>query len=322
MEDLFPAKGKVVERTMAGNTSAEWTVDGYIYGLEYMGLPTCDYAGVVVQGSVESEPFFGCIDTSDTTKPTGEAVVTKKAAFPMSRNVTQSGGEYSLASSGPFASHVQGSDGVYHTALHSRGIDATTGEGSHSLVMSVDMRSGATSTAKFTVSRADWCKGATASEPCSTTIAPVVGIAGGKTSLQLLMASRGGIESRPVTHDALGRRYDLYWQTLKIDPKSHLLDPSGAAVRLFGVPDYKAGVPDQPTVGGGLGMTWEVVLYPSTDVVHLLVAPLIPDNDTLSLDLVSVGGASSACNKTWKLYDSASPDADYQPLWLAARAGS
>lgn len=97
---------------------------------------------------------------------------------------------------------------------------------------------------------------------------------------------------------------------------------TGAPSRLFGVPGYKAGVPDQPSVGGGLGMTWQLDLHPATDVVTLLIAPLIPNNDTLSIDVVSVGGASSACNKTWKLFDSAAPDADFQPLWLAARAAS
>ena len=81
--------------------------------------PQCDarHAAVAVEGSVESEPYFACVDISDTTKPVGTAKLRKIAPFPASRSVEQPGGEYSLVSSGPFSSHVQTDNGVYPRRL-------------------------------------------------------------------------------------------------------------------------------------------------------------------------------------------------------------
>ena len=251
MEDLFPAKGKLVERKLDdGTLLGEWAVNAYLYGVERVsmyGKPIagCDYAAVAVEGSVESEPYFACVDISDATKPVGVAKLTKLAPFPTSRpEASQAGGEYSIVSSGPFSSHVQTSDGVYHVLLQSRGIDYQTAEGSHSLIASVNMSSGAVKTVQHTVAEADWDKDVPKGSHLWRW--PVVAIAGGlNLELDVLMARRGGVEAGPQSV-ALGRRYGLYWAKQPLERASGLVNATAKLTTTFEVPDHKAGVPDAP----------------------------------------------------------------------------
>ena len=280
-----------------------------MYGKPVAG---CDYAAVAVEGSVESEPYFACI--SDTTKPVGTAKLRKAAPFPASRSVEQPGGEYSLVSSGPFSSHVQTDNGVYHVVLQSRGLDPLTAEGSHSLIASVNVSSGAVNTVQHTVAEADWDKGLPKSQRLWRW--PVVAIAGGlQGALDVLMARRGGVEASPVTMDALGRRYDLYWAQQPLEPASGLVNKTAPLKKTYEVPDHKAGVPDAPDMAA-LGFAWHVTQGPNT----MLVAPLIPNDDTLAIDLVSIGEGKGT--KTWTMYDDTAPDPCMYPRWMVAAGSS
>jgi hypothetical protein len=330
MEDLFPAKGSLVFRNISDGAPVKSLPvkddkgnSAYLYGVEALGdegaRSKCDFAAIAVQGSVESEPFVACVDIA--TDPES-ATIRKVASFPESQAGTkQPGGEYSIVSSGVFASHVTTPHGtLYHVVLSSWGLDLSTYEGAHSAIMSVNMTSGATAVAKYSVPRADWCKGI---KMCGPT-APVVGLAGtryggAQTEMVVLMARRGGTEGLPPSGAAVGRRYDLHYTRHKMDPKTGLIDPNGNITEFDEVPGYKAGTLDEEDVGGGLGFLWRVVQGPMSSN-ELLLAALIPNNDTQSVHLVGKGGYESKGDKAWSLYDNASPNPDCYPQYLTSRS--
>ena len=82
------------------------------------------------------------------------------------------------------------------------------------------------------------------------------------------------------------------------------------------MPDHKAGVPDAPDMAA-LGFAWRVTQGPNT----MLVAPLIPNDDTLAIDLVSIGSEGKG-TKTWTMYDDTAPDPFMYPRWMVAAGSS
>jgi hypothetical protein len=104
-----------------------------------------------------------------------------------------------------------------------------------------------------------------------------------------------------------------------MDPKTGLIDPNGNITELDEVPGYKAGTLDEEDVGGGLGFLWRVVQGPMSSN-ELLLAALIPNNDTQSVHLVGKGGYESKGDKAWSLYDNASPNPDCYPQYLTSRS--
>ena len=52
----------------------------------------------------------------------------------------------------------------------------------------------------------------------------------------------------------------------------------------------------------------------------MLVAPLIPNDDTLAIDLVSIGEGKGT--KTWTMYDDTAPDPYRYPRWMVAAGSS
>jgi len=74
MGNLFPAAGSVVSlHAGTGKVQGSVAVPGYVYGLEDTRAGgQCDYVGVAVQGSVESEPFIACVRSSGALERIGE----------------------------------------------------------------------------------------------------------------------------------------------------------------------------------------------------------------------------------------------------------
>ena len=194
---------------------------------------------------------------------------------------------------------------MYHTVGHSKG-DNTKGAG-NSAIFSVDVAASAPSLATAVIEPpADWC----AADLCGAGN-PVVSIAAAPdaTSLTVLAARKGIVESAPVTMEAIGRRLDVYVATAALDADG--LVTSDPLTELRNVSGYKTGVPDQPNFAG-YGYA-----FATADGARLRAA-LVPENDTLSVDLVDVAldGAAAATTSPW--YRSAAPNTACFPLTLLA----
>ena len=109
--------------------------------------------------------------------------------------------------------------------------------------------------------------------------------------------------------EALGRRLDLYVATAALDADG--LVTSDPLTELRNVSGYKTGVPDQPNFAG--------YGYAFATAGGRLRAALVPENDTLSVDLVDLAvddAAAAATTRPW--YRSAAPDLSCFPLTLLA----
>jgi hypothetical protein len=159
MEALFPAAGKIEEYDAATNKLLRAIdVTGYLYGLEYFGLPNCTYAAVSVGPSVESVPSIVCAVVSSTSS---SATVTTLAKLPAGGS--QTGGEYSIVSSGTFSDHagvITRRGGIYYVAAHSHGDVLNKGKGSNSAIFSIALPPHTPELVKavYTIPMSEWCK--------------------------------------------------------------------------------------------------------------------------------------------------------------------
>jgi hypothetical protein len=157
MEALFPAAGKIEEYDAATNKLINTIgVTGYLYGLEYFGLPNCTYAAVSVGPSVESVPSIVCVVVGTSNS----ATVTTLAKLPAGG--TQTGGEYSIVSSGTFSDHAGATTSkgsVYYVAAHSHGDVENKGKGANSAIFSIALPPQSSELAKavYEIPMSEWC---------------------------------------------------------------------------------------------------------------------------------------------------------------------
>ena len=240
MGNLYPAKGALIEvDSTTGIITKTLTVDGYAYGLEAVPqdgagkTEGCDYAAVVVQGSVESAPFVACIGTSGVADG-GSATVTKIASL---------GAAYGIVSSGTFGSHL------YDAATHTYHVVAARKNAS--AVFSADVAAKTVTSSVFDARNSVW-------DPTSncTTVAGGVGAhpvglvvrGAGANGLYAVAAKKCLAESGmngPLSN-VYDRRQELWYAKLSL----------GAAAKLdylFPLPGLKLGDAETPSFAGGFG---------------------------------------------------------------------
>ena len=139
-----------------------------------------------------------------------------------------------------------------------------------------------------------------------------------------ILPESGGTQTyllRTFGHSRVGEllAFLFTWQFLLAGPlevASGLVNKTAPLKKTYEVPDHKAGVPDAPDMAA-LGFAWHVAQGPNT----MLVAPLIPNDDTLAIDLVSIGDEGKG-TKTWTMYDDTAPDPFMYPRWMVAAGSS
>lgn len=284
MGGLMPPTGALVElNATSGAVTKQLAVSSaYLYGIEAVGRPGCEYAAVAVGLSgagIEDAPAVACVSAAAGG---ADAVVTL---------VAQLDKAYFLPMSGTFASHVyDAAADTYHVVVHSR-----KGEGgaaaSASAVASVALAAGRATMSVYSAANCDW-RGDAEKGPVN----PVVAIGGvdGTGGLIAVVARDYATQAGPhqpgQPAPAVGRRLDLAVARLALSNS----DGGAASVEYLFNLSAKAEVPVAPEMGGSLGYMFA---HPSAAGVYytVLLRDEEPQEDKLLLELsVPAGNVTGA----------------------------
>ena len=105
-----------------------------------------------------------------------------------------------------------------------------------------------------------------------------------------------------------GMSFCSYVAKASLDQHTGLLNNGTALTPIANISGYKAGSPDVPYMGGAMGFT-----FLSATAVS---AALIPNANTLAIDLVIVGLEEPHATSSWAWYDDSSPGLECYAEWL------